>query len=365
MDDVQQPVDPKRVKSFSRKLARLRTSLDRVTTEAQEVLAELSSQSEALQEENQQLSQDLEHEREARQELAERLETTEGKIQRLEAENQRLAQDLEDEGEEKKKLAERLETAESENQHLDDERGRLAEELESARKQTQALTERLQSVEGEKQDLERKNDQLGASLQKLRDRHRSQERANKRLRKRIDTIEGEHETLKRELDTCRSDKEVLVLEINQVEEKAKREKLECGLRFARELSPLLVDLSDLSGLEPEAVKGLKPRSVLEKLRAWVEQVTEENPVPFPSKGEMLADHMLCLDPDEAGIEALIEMYDWRPDHPFEGLPVGERSRHFRLLRRGWRIGDDVLVRAQVVVEDGDQEEEEEDKRSEE
>jgi len=65
---------------------------------------------------------------------------------------------------------------------------------------------------------------------------------------------------------------------------------------------------------------------------------------------MQTDHTLYLDPDEAGIGALMERYDWHPDHPFEGLPVGKRRRRFRVLRRGWRVGKDILVRAQVAVE---------------
>jgi hypothetical protein len=104
-------------------------------------------------------------------------------------------------------------------------------------------------------------------------------------------------------------------------------------------------------LEPESVKGLKPRSVLEKLKAWMVQATEESLVPFPSKGEMSADHTLYLDPDEAGMESLMEKYDWQPDHPFEGLPVGKRGCRFRVLRRGWRVGKNILVRAQVAVEE--------------
>jgi chromosome segregation ATPase len=349
MDDTRQSVDPKRVKSLKKRL-------NSVTTEAQEILAELSSQSEALQEENQQLAQDLAGEREARQGLAERLETAEGENQRLEDEKQQLTQNLEGEREEKEKLAERLETAESENQRLGGEKEQLTQELESARKENQALAERLEGMEKEKQDLERKNDRLNDSLRKLRNKSRRQGQANKKLKNQLDTLEGEHEALRWELETCCSDKEVLVLEIEQIEEKAEREKLECGLRFAKELSPLLADLSDLSGLEPESVKGLKPRSVLEKLKAWMVQATEESLVPFPSKGEMSADHTLYVDPDEVGMEPLMEKYDWQPDHPFEGLPVGERRRRFRVLRRGWRIGESILVRAHVTVENADREE---------
>lgn len=376
MDDKQQSVDPKRIKSLKRMLKSLKTRADTVTTEAQEVLAELSSRSEALQEENQQLAQDLAGEREAKQELAERLETAEGENQRLEDEKRQLAQDLEDEREKKKKLAERLETAESENQRLEGEKQQLAQdlegareekkelaerlegekeqltqELESARKENQALAEQLGSLEKEKQSLERKKDRLDDSLRKLGNKSRRQDRAHKKLQNQLVTLEGDYETRGQELERCRSDREVLVLEIGQVEEKAKREKLEYGLRCAKELSPLLVNLSDLSGLEPKSVKGLKPRSVLEKLKAWMEQATGAGPVPFPSKGEMQADHTLYLDPDEAGIEALMEIYDWQPSHPFEGLAVGDRRRRFRVLRRGWRAGEDILIRVQVAVED--------------
>jgi chromosome segregation ATPase len=316
MDGMQQSVGPKRVKSLKRKLASLRKRLDSVTTEAHEVLAELSSQSEALQEENQQLAQNLEGERE-----------------------------------EKKKLAECLKAAEGENQRLEGEKGQITQELESARQEVQVLADRLTSVEEEKQNLEEKNDRLSGSLRKLENKSRGQDQSNKKLKSRLHALEEEHKNLNRELETCRSDKDVLVREVGQIEEKAQRERLKYGLRFVRELSPILADLSDLSGLEPESVKGLKPRSVLEKLKAWVEQATGESPVPFPSKGEMQADHTVYLDPDEAGIEALMKIYDWQPDRPFEGFPVGKRRRRFRVLRRGWRVGENILIRVQVAVED--------------
>jgi chromosome segregation ATPase len=369
MDSTQQSIDPKRVKS-------LKTSADTVATEVEEVLAELSSQSEGLQEENQQLAEDLASEREARQELEERLKTVKGENQRLEDEKQQLAQDLEDKHEENKKLAARLETATSENQRLEGEKQQLAQdlvsareenkelterlegekeqltqELESAREESQVLAGRLESVEKGKQDLERKKDRLNDNLRNCRNKSRRQDRVHKKLQKQLATLEGDCEALRRELEMCRSAKAVLVLESDQIKEKAKREKLEYGLRSARDLASLLVNLSDLSGLEPKSVKGLKPRSVFEDLKAWMEQATGESLVPFPSMGEMQADHTLYLDPDEAGIEALMEVYDWYPDRPFEGLPVGKRRRHFRVLRRGWRVGEDILIRVQVAVED--------------
>jgi len=83
----------------------------------------------------------------------------------------------------------------------------------------------------------------------------------------------------------------------------------------------------------------------------MEQATGERLVSFPSQSEIQANHTFYLDPDEGGIEALMEVYDWYPDHPFEGLPVGERRRRFRILRRGWRVEKDILIRAQVAVED--------------
>ena len=342
MVDRQQSVKPDRFNSVKHKL-------DSLASAVQGIRDELHEQSDVLHKEVLELAQKLEDEAQSKQELAVQLESVAGQRQRLKEEAQRLQQDLANESEKAGLLLEQLGDTERDKQQLN-------RELELARKRNEALSAQVESAESKRESLESGKRQLRNSLGKLQREFKRKRLRYKELEDRLVSEIQNTESLRLQIGACRSDREVLTLEISQIEARAQRAKLEVGKRFAKELSPLLADLSDLSGLEPEAVRGLKPRSVMEKLKSWMESTVGECLIPFPSKDGLSEANALYLDPDETGIEALMRMYDWQPDHPFEGMAIGERRCRFRVLHRGWRLGAETFVRARVVVESGSEEE---------
>ena len=371
MDDTQQPLDPQRMHWLSEKL-------DSVSVEVQQLWPEFSCMSQTLLSEHHQLAHDLANVRREKQVLSDKLDRREAALQDLETDKRELVQALELARQEATGLIERLESAEHENRCREDEKALLAQELASESLAKNELGRRLQDLgnetrrlEGEEErltqevvDLRQKGQELAERLEgtekqnralekengQLKARTKRQDRANAKLKKEQVTWKEKHDMSARDLEACRSARMALTADIQQITEKVEREKLESGMLFVRELSPLLADLSDLSDLEPERVQGLKPRSVFEKLKAWMERTARQSPVPFPPKDEMSAAHTIYLDPDEAGTEVLMAMYDWQPNRPFERLPIGERRQLFRVLRRGWQLGTDILVRAQVSVQ---------------
>jgi len=159
-------------------------------------------------------------------------------------------------------------------------------------------------------------------------------------------------TLTDELHICRSDKEVLVHEEAKLIQDIELSRIAHGRELVLQIAPFLADLSSLSDLEPEAVKGMTVRGVFEKFKGFIEDATGARVMSIPSNKSALKD--LWLDPDIEGWEKLTETYDWSPDLPFEGREPGSRKRHFRVLRRGWQVEDQVLVRARVALDEEDE-----------
>lgn len=237
----------------------------------------------------------------------------------------------------------------------------LQEQLDQLRATNQALTLELEQyrvacaqhdTEGLtwEQQLEQARREMGELSEQvhhlqMQSQERDQELQDSRLASQ--QIETEKAQIARELALCRSGAQVLEEERARLEEKLVRVKQERGWELAKELARVLVNVSSLSNQEPEPVIGLTPRAILEDFLDWMQQALGERPVAFPSKAKGGAGNTLWLDPDEAGLESLLKEYDWSPDHPFDGLPEGNRRISFRVLRRGWRVGDVVLARAQV------------------
>lgn len=236
----------------------------------------------------------------------------------------------------------------------------LPDQLDQLQAANQALRSELEQcqvacaqLESERLSREQQLEQTRREIMELNEqtlhlRRQQQEQAQELSGARLasEHLEAEKAQIMRELALCRSGAQVLEDEMAQMEAKLVRARQERGWELARELAQVLVNVSSLANQEPEPVIGLTPRAILEDLLDWMKEAVGERPMAFPPKTKGV-NHILWLDPDEAGLESLLKEYDWSPEHPFEGLPKGERRISFRVVRRGWRVGDIVLARAQV------------------
>ena len=274
-------------------------------------------------------------------------------------ENGRLSQSLQERQDREQALTQELERAEAEKKRLEGcladltaEKLRLEGELQEVVAAQQRLAQELDRAKANARQLEvdkiRLNQNLELEREDGRKKLRTLEQERNDLLSKLEKTEEREKQASRELDLCRSDKRVLSDEVARLEEKAVRVKRDSSLQVAKELAGVVVNVSTLANQEPEPVQGLTSRAVLEDLLDTIQRTSGERPIAFPAKRELAADHTLWLDPDQVGLETLVDQYDWSPDHPFEGLPEGQRRRCFRLLQRGWRIGQTVLARARVA-----------------
>ncbi len=257
-----------------------------------------------------------------------------------------LTQSLEDESQPKDALSARLKsiTAALERtlaqcQQIETE---LAADQSAANSQLEAQQQRIVDLERDK----------AKDLSKLRtcgNRSRRLGRAKKKLARQLTEVENGRVQLGRDLEICRSDKATLIRERDQAEAKIEDEKEQVKWKLVRELAAVLADLSDLAGKEPAPVKGLKPFAVMQRLLNWMENGVGGRPMPFPREPDLADGGLLWLDPDAAGMDVLLKKYDWGHERPFDGLAEGERKRQFRLQRRGWSIGGNVILLARVTT----------------
>lgn len=211
----------------------------------------------------------------------------------------------------------------------------LAQSLDESQQAQVYLTEQLEHEREVNSHLESENHQLQVQLQ-------GKEGV-------LQSAQEQVVTLTDELHICRSDKEVLVHEEAKLKQDVEASRIARGRELVLQIAPFLADLSSLADLEPEAVKGMTARGVFERFRGFIEAAAGARVMPIPSNKSALKD--LWLDPDVEGWEKLIETYDWSPDLPFEGREPGSRKRHFRVLRRGWQVDDQVLVRVRVALDE--------------
>ncbi len=229
-------------------------------------------------------------------------------------------------------------------QRIVEENSRLADDLASATKRAEENRTWLREARAKLKGMERELKETRASLHRARAHEQE-------LEKRVDDLQSEVEDLQGKVEGLQSDKAVITRERDEARQEITETESRCRWDLVKDLSPILTKLSALAELEPEPVKGLTSRAVFEKMRDWMSDATGEKLAAFPSRKE-LGDGLL-LDAERDGLDALMEMYDWSPDRPFEGLSEGDRCRKFRVLRRGWRAGDAILAPAKVSPEEND------------
>ena len=221
----------------------------------------------------------------------------------------------------------------------------IKSQLEKLEEENQSLSEKLKKTETQVRSIRQKKIWERKKLDKAR---KVAEAQCDDLRKELSQFEERIHSLEFEHDALRSDKEVLRIEYEKFEEKARREQDHAQWEIMVQLSDYLSKLSALAGKEPQEVKGLNIESVYKDLLDWLTDSIGEKPKPFPMSKECDVDGTLWLDADQQNLELLTEMYDWSNERPFENLPSGERMIPFRVMRRGWRVKDGVLMRARVA-----------------
>jgi hypothetical protein len=167
------------------------------------------------------------------------------------------------------------------------------------------------------------------------------------FRKKITDLEKTARNAKSALEMRESARAQLAIQVDGLKDEVRDAQRQVLLKHGRSLAAVLSDLSVLAGEEPAPVEGLTARAVFEGMRTTLNAAWERRLRPFPSNQEA-PNHVFWLDADNTGLDVLQKRYDWSPDRPFEGLEPGRRRLVFRLLRRGWAAGDDVLQPARVV-----------------
>ncbi len=264
-------------------------------------------------------------------------------VRNLNQELQQRIGDLESERQEKEHS---LSRGREENEALIRELTEVKYEVTKLRKdlaQRAVSEEELQQVLADAQQL---NQALEEQLTVLRNEQEQKQQMLEGVEKDKEHLQQDLDALKRKKDALESDKMVITQERDKAEAMIGEIKAQYQWELVKSVSPLLTKLSALANLEPEAVRGLTPRSVFEKMKNWIEEITGERVSAFPDSKAISAG--LFLDPDKEGWDHLMECYDWSPEHPFEGAPEGERRRQFRVLQRGWRTNGKVLVRSRVM-----------------
>jgi predicted nucleic acid-binding Zn-ribbon protein len=171
------------------------------------------------------------------------------------------------------------------------------------------------------------------------------------IQTKLDQTKQEKEELQKQIQSGNQVIESLNEQLSELKEHISQEKLRLGIEWAQELAPILTKLSSLAELEPEPKINLTPHAIYLDMLDWMERIFGERPKAFPNKRELFTKDIekpvIFLDVDQADLESLLKLYDWAPDHPFEGLPEGHRKRKFRILHWGWKIRDQVLVKASL------------------
>lgn len=299
-----------------------RGEIERLWQEANQVLADvgqLQTELAAAQEEKEQSKQEAAT-------LQQTLAEASFEVQTLKRENEQLGQDR---AETEAKLS------------------ALQTDLDAARQQLDA---RDRELEIKRREISGTNKSLAKSkktLSRTREDLDAERATNRDLRQALDAATQNEQAIQRELGICRSSREQLAKQVEDIQEAVRKEREQSGWEMAARLTPVLTRLSTLARLEPQETKGLSERAVFEEFRDVLERIAGGRLEAFPTKQEM-AGEMLWLDPDQSDLTALLERYDWSPDRPFEGLAEGGRRLPFRLSRRGWSVGGLVLARARVV-----------------
>jgi len=288
--------------------------------------------------------------------LNQQLSESSAEIQRLTEEKENLESQLA----EARDARDTLETAfaaaqdkiKEQEEHLEQRRRELSDRDKGLRKLTTSLRRHERKLEVAATD----NVRLEENLQAAADE-------NTQLRQDLDAATAERikldqdleetrmarQHVQHDLEICESARQQLILQIEELQQEARRIREQSGWETASTLVPVLTKLSTLAGLEPQQTKGLSERAVFEEFRDLIARKAGGRLEAFPTKQEM-TDKRLWLDPDQIDLADLLERYDWSPDHPFEGLPEGQRRLAFRVSRRGWSVGGRVLARARVVPE---------------
>jgi len=222
----------------------------------------------------------------------------------------------------------------------------------------QKLTKARQELAALEEELKREQEKARShwrEIKKLEKSLKSAEKAQDRnaadmvtLNNTLVSVRAELDQANQNLSICQSAREVLRRQKEQLEQSSRHARDEYELEVATRLSPMLASLSALAGLEPNETQGLSARPVFEDFRRLVKQAAGGRLESFPAKSELTGD-FLRLDADTVGLESLMERYDWAGERPFEGLPIGQRKRAFRLSRRGWIVNNRVVARAFVTA----------------
>lgn len=123
--------------------------------------------------------------------------------------------------------------------------------------------------------------------------------------------------------------------------------------WASQLVDVLRKLASLAEEDPEPIRGLKPQAVYEELKDWMGNAFGEKLRIIPTKNETKLDDLnrpvITLDAETQGLENLKRLYDWMPDKPFDSSDSDKQKATFRVLQRGWKVGDQVLLPAKLTL----------------
>ncbi len=241
------------------------------------------------------------------------------------------------------------------------------------------LAQTIQTQFGQIQDACAKHDAEKTELQKQVEKFeklydaeisvsRSREKTITALKKQIEQLEAQITELQNKVDGFQQENiraahaiEVLTQERDELRDQASNERKQAASEWAKSLATILSDLSMLvPGNEPDPDRGLSPRAAYENMLNWMERVFNERPRQFPVKKEMTYDDQkhpwIFVDADNEGLENLLAQYDWSPESPFSNLVEGQRRVKLRVQRMGWRVGNNILLKARVTTfaPDGEQ-----------
>jgi len=226
----------------------------------------------------------------------------------------------------------------------------------------QKLTEREGEIELLRMDLEDKK----MYIRKIRKNAQDQKTQLDRIQNQLKKCEQEKRALNDKVDELTeelTEKMRLLDKSNQVIAALQQENglLREGMddfaskkahQWASRLMKILPKLSALAGYEPQAIIGLSPESVMEIFLQEASDMLGKI-YPFPETHELENDLdsgslILRVMLDDQNWEKLPKMYDWGTESPLEDYHPGQELR-FRLLRRGWRTKNEILVRAEVTT----------------
>ncbi len=235
----------------------------------------------------------------------------------------------------------------------------LEREIERLNQENSTYRQRLEDLE---RLLNQKNEQVRQTqnyLRRLEQEKKLWQAEKEEYKRRIKLLQEEKEALRSQLEEEKKISEERDRIIQEVQRQNDIIRAEMAIRVREQLAEqmdrmlrILPEISSLAGREPQKIIGLNADHVLNHLVEELSRFFGEIH-PFPSDRELILSEesdgsILEIVITEENLDKVGLLYDWGNEKVCSDFKNGQRLR-FRLLRRGWRTDEQVLVPAAVTL----------------